>query len=680
MGDCCTPGMPDVAREVVAGTQEVGPCDCGGCGAGGENPARAATAIDECCGVEKEVRDFEADPLGPWWKDRALLPSVISGVFLLVGYILAWSGVALAPVVFQGVALVAGAWTFVPGAIRALWKGRVGVALLMTIAAVGAVALGHVGEAGALAFLFSLAETLEDRAMDRAQVGLRALLALIPDTARVSRDSVEQTILAKELEVGDLLIVGAGQRVATDGTVEDGQSALDTSAATGESIPVDVSPGATVAAGSINVGGGSLRVRASAAGTDNSLTQIVTLVEQAQAKKGVRARLADRIARPLVPLVLIAAVLVAVFGFIVGDPLTWIERALVVLVAASPCALAIAVPVTVISAIGAASKFGVVIKSGEAFEQLGAIRTIAFDKTGTLTRNQPSVVDMRTFGGFDPAEVIELAAAAESTSTHPLATAIVQAATRHPIPEAIEEVTGSGIIAGVRGQRVEVGNAKWLPLGGHSTQAAEMAELGMTVVAVRIDGVIAGLVGIRDELRPEASEAIADLRASGVDPVILTGDNRYTAAALARELGVEEVQAEQLPQDKAEAVAELVTQAPTAMVGDGINDAPALASATVGIAMGLTGSAAAIESADVAFTGTDLRLIPAALEQAKRGRRIMTLNIGLALAIIIALFPLALFGVLGLAGVVLVHEAAEVIVILNGTRAARRPIVLSTHT
>ncbi|HBS75060.1 MAG TPA: heavy metal translocating P-type ATPase, partial [Microbacterium sp.] len=324
----------------------------------------------------------------PWWRDPALLPSAIAGVTLLAGYLFEWSGVPVPALVLQGIALLAGAYTFVPGAIRRLLRGRLGVGLLMTIAAVGAVALGHVGEAATLAFLFSLAEALEDRAMDRAKEGLRALLALIPDSVRVSRLAGDVTIPAAEVRELDILVVGAGERVATDGVVVEGRSSLDTSAITGESIPVEVGPGSVVAAGSVN-GSATLRIEATADGRDNSLTQIVELVEQAHARKGERARLADRIARPLVPIVLIAAALVAVFGFIVGDPGLWIERALVVLVAASPCALAIAVPVTVISAIGSASKFGVVIKSGEAFEQFGTIRTVALDKTGTLTRNEP---------------------------------------------------------------------------------------------------------------------------------------------------------------------------------------------------------------------------------------------------------------------------------------------------
>jgi cation-transporting ATPase G len=601
-----------------------------------------------------------------------LLPSALSGVFLGAGYVFEWTGLPVPAVVLQWVALLAGAYTFVPGAIRRLLRGRLGVGLLMMIAAIGAVLLGHVGEAATLAFLFSLAEALEDRAMDRAKEGLRALLSLIPDTVRVSRLNGDVTIPAADVRELDILVVGAGERVATDGVVVEGRSSLDTSAVTGESIPVDVAPGDLVAAGSVN-GAATLRIEATADGRDNSLTQIVALVEQAHARKGDRARLADRIARPLVPAVLIAAAAIALFGFLIGDPGTWTERALVVLVAASPCALAIAVPVTVISAIGAASKFGVIIKSGEAFEQLGTIRAIALDKTGTLTRNAPVVVEVHPARGVARDELLAWAAAVEATSTHPLATAITAAAPSAPGAVEVLEDAGHGITGQVGGRTVRVGNARWLNAREHNETADYMAGQGMTVVVVEADGEIAGLIGVRDELRPESAETVQMLHAQGIDTVMLTGDNARTAHAIAREAGISDVRAEQLPKDKADAITALVATQPTAMVGDGINDAPALATATVGIAMGVKGSAAAIESADVAFTGHDLRLIPAALAHARRGRRIMTANIALALAIIIVLFPLALFGVLGLAGVVLVHEIAELIVIANGVRAARRP-------
>lgn len=651
----------------------------------GEGMSGEETSACGCsCGTPKPLFD-EPEEHGPWWKDTELMFPITAGVFCITAFILDHTVSPTAAFVCYWVALIAGGWTFIPGSLRQLVTGkgrsRMGVGLLMTIAAVGAVLLGHVGEAAALAFLFSISETLEDRAMDRAQQGLRALLSLMPNTARVVRDDVETTVPASEVQASDVLIVGAGERVATDGTVIAGQSWLDTSAITGESIPVGVSPGSSVSAGSVN-GSGTLRIQATSDGLDNSLTQIVRLVEQAQSAKGERARFADRIARPLVPAVLVASLLIVLFGFLVGDPATWTQRALVVLVAASPCAMAIAVPVTVISAVGAASKLGVVIKSGVAFEQLGTIQTVAFDKTGTLTENNPRVVATH----FVVDDALPMAAAVESASSHPLSRAIVAAAAEPGINNTdvaltahkVQEQPGRGLIGVVEGKRVRVGSPRWIPTDGTGELAdrvAEMSQAGMSVVVVEVDGTPAGVLGIRDELRPEAAAAVQALADQGMRSVMLTGDQEVTAQAIAAQAGIplDRVWAGQLPADKARVVAELVDKSPTAMIGDGINDAPALAAATVGIAMGVTGSDAAIESADVAFTGSDVRLIPVALAHARRGRRIMTGNIGLALAIIVGLFPLALFGVLGLAAVVLVHEVAEVIVIGNGLRAGRMP-------
>jgi len=651
----------------------------------GEGMSGEETSACGCsCGTPKPLFD-EPEEHGPWWKDTELMFPITAGVFCITGFVLDHTISPTAAFVCYWVALIAGGWTFIPGSLRQLVTGkgrsRMGVGLLMTIAAVGAVLLGHVGEAAALAFLFSISETLEDRAMDRAQQGLRALLSLMPNTARVVRDDVETTVPASEVQASDVLVVGAGERVATDGTVIAGQSWLDTSAITGESIPVGVSPGSSVSAGSVN-GSGTLRIQATSDGRDNSLTQIVRLVEQAQSAKGERARFADRVARPLVPAVLVVSLLIVLFGFLVGDPATWTQRALVVLVAASPCAMAIAVPVTVISAVGAASKLGVVIKSGVAFEQLGTIQTVAFDKTGTLTENNPRVVATH----FVVDDALPMAAAVESASSHPLSRAIVAAAaepgtnntdaalTAHEV----QEQPGQGLIGVVKGKRIRVGSPRWIPTDGAgelTDRVAEMSQAGMSVVVVEVNGTPAGVLGIRDELRPEAAAAVQALADQGMRSVMLTGDQEVTAQAIAARAGIpsDRVWAGQLPADKARVVAELVDNSPTAMIGDGINDAPALAAATVGIAMGVTGSDAAIESADVAFTGSDVRLIPVALAHARRGRRIMTGNIGLALAIIVGLFPLALFGVLGLAAVVLVHEVAEVIVIANGLRAGRMP-------
>nr|WP_230854301.1 cation-translocating P-type ATPase [Arthrobacter terrae] len=600
---------------------------------------------------------------------------IAAGLLLGIGYLLEWAARTPANTVVLALSLLAGASTFIPGAVRRLMRGRLGVGLLMTIAAVGAVLLGHVGEAAALAFLFSIAEALEDRALDKARHGLRSLLSLIPETATISRPAGQLVIPASEIRIRDVLVVRPGERVPTDAVVTSGRSSLDASAITGESIPVEVGPGDGVPAGAIN-GTGSLELEATADGRDNSLTTIVRLVESAQSRKGSRARMADRIARPLVPIVLLVAGLVALFGFLVGDPGTWSERALVVLVAASPCALAIAVPVTVISAIGAASRFGVVIKSGEAFEQLGAVELVAFDKTGTLTRNIPAVVAVETATGADDTQILGIAAALEAHSTHPLAAAILA---EHPAPLTVTDVRefpGQGIAGTLEDASVRVGSPRWVTPGPLASACERMESEGMTVIVVDINEIPAGLIGIRDELKPEAAAAISELNVQGITTVMLTGDNSRTAQALARDVGIGDYLAEQMPADKAAAIEARSFHQRTAMVGDGVNDAPALAAADVGIAMGATGSAAAIESADVAFTGTDLRLIPQALAHARRGRRIMAGNIALALAIIIVLFPLALFGVLGLAGVVLVHELAEVVVILNGLRAARGQAVL----
>ena len=627
--------------------------------------------MSSACGCEHEPAAEVEELDRPWLKDPELLLPIFSGVALCIGLALGWSGLATPATVLFWVGLLLGAYTFAPGAIRNLvTKRKLGIGLLMTISAVGAVILGYVGEAAALAFLYSIAEALEDKAMDRAQSGLRALLKLVPQTATVLRDGTAVEVAAKELMAGELMLVRPGERIATDGIIRSGRSSLDTSAITGESIPEEVAPGDEVPAGAIN-SAGVLEVQTTAAGTDNSLTTLVDLVEQAQAEKGDRARIADRIAQPLVPGVMILAVLVGVIGSLLGDPETWITRALVVLVAASPCALAISVPLTVVAAIGAASQFGVVIKSGAAFERLGGIRHLAVDKTGTLTRNQPEVTGVVPADGFDRAQVLTFAAAVEQQSTHPLAAAIAAAEPEAPAALDISEEAGHGIGGTVEGRRLLVGSPRWIDAGPLKGDVERMESEGQTCVLVTVDDTLAGAIGVRDELRPEVPEAVQTLRANDVEVSMLTGDNTRTARALAEIAGIDDVRAELRPEDKASIVAELSSKTPTAMIGDGINDAPALAGATVGIAMGATGSDAAIESADVAFTGHDLRLIPQALQHARRGSRIINQNIVLSLAIIIVLMPLAISGVLGLAAVVLVHEVAEVIVILNGLRAAQ---------
>ena len=618
--------------------------------------------------IEKPQDVHEGD--APWWKDREILLPVLSGISLLAGLVCQWLGVDTPALILFWVGLLLGASTFTPGAIRNLFQGKLGISLLMTISAVGAVILGYVAEAAALAFLYSIVEALEDKAMDRARNGLRALLKLVPDTATVLIDGSPVTIAAADLKVGQIRVVRPGERGATDALVKSGRSSVDTSAITGESIPVTVGPGDEVPAGAVNTSA-LLEVETTAAGGDNSLTTMVELVEKAQSEKGHRARIADRIARPLVPGVLILAGLVALLGSIFGDPELWITRALVVLVAASPCSLAISVPITVVAAIGSASKFGVIIKSGATFERFGDIKHVALDKTGTLTRNEPTVTAVVTTNDATEDEVLNLAAGLEQHSTHPLAQALTSGAPQ-PLPATdISEQAGQGVTGIINGASVAVGSPRWLDAGVLAERVDELEHQGMSVVMVHHHNSLIGAIGVRDELRAEVPEVIQTLTDQGITTTMLTGDNNHTAQALASQAGITNVRAQLRPQDKAAAIRELGVEETVAMIGDGINDSPALASAGVGIAMGATGSDAAIESADIAFTGNDLRLIPQALAHGRRGRRIMNQNIILSLLIIIALLPLALFGVLGLATVVLIHEVAEVLVILNGLRAAR---------
>ena len=630
-----------------------------------------------CGHDEPRNDDGELEEQGPdrLWEVSELRFAAIAGLFLIAGFIADLNDASGSVVTgLNAIALALGAWTFVPSTLKRLAKGKIGVGTLMTIAAVGAVILGEVAEAAALAFLYSISEGLEEYAVARTRRGLRALLSLVPAEATILRDGAQVSVAPAELAIGDLLLVRPGERVATDGALRTGRTALDVSALTGESVPVEAGPGDTVYAGSIN-GTGVLEVEVTTTAEDNSLARIVNIVEAEQSRKGNAQRLADRIAKPLVPGIMVLAALIAITGSLLGDPATWIERALVVLVAASPCALAISVPVTVVAAIGAASRIGALVKGGAALEALGRIRSVALDKTGTLTRNQPAVVDVATTPRHTREQVLDIAAALEARSEHPLARAILAVVPEHRDAENVEAVTGAGLTGTIDGRPARLGRPGWIPAGELAEPVTAMQEAGATAVLIEYDGAVIGAVAVRDDLRPEAPEVVARLRASGYQVAMLTGDNERTAAALAAQAGITDVHADLRPEDKSTIIRRLRESAPTAMVGDGVNDAPALATADVGIAMGAMGSDVAIETADVALMGEDLRHLPHTLTHARRARSIMLQNVGLSLVLIAILIPLAALGVLGLAAVVLVHEVAEIFVIGNGVRAGRvRPL------
>lgn len=643
---------------------------------------------DACCRDDDDAGVAETEEPARLWQVRELRAAAGAGLFLLAGLVGRFVGSPdIVVLVCDWAALLVGGYTFVPGTIRRLVKGQIGVGTLMTIAAVGATILGQVAEAATLAFLYSISEGLEEYSLARTRHGLRALLSLVPPEATVLRNGLTVVVSPAELVVGEVMLVRPGERVATDGIIASGRSALDNAALTGESVPVEAVPGDAVYAGAIN-GTGALEVEVTSTAQDNSLARIVRIVEQEQARKGTSQRLADRIAKPLVPAIMILATLIALVGSLLGEPRIWIERALVVLVAASPCALAIAVPVTVVAAIGAASRIGVQVKGGAALEALGAIRAVALDKTGTLTRNEPSVVDVAHTSGYTREQVLDLAAALEARSEHPLARAIIAAVKIPKQATEVEAVTGAGLIGQVDGATVRLGRPGWLQAGDLAARVTAMQQSGATAVLVEHDGKVIGAVAVRDELRPEAAEVVTRLRADGYTVAMLTGDNARTATALATAAGIDSVYADLRPEDKSAIISQLRLQRSTAMVGDGVNDAPALATADIGIAMGAMGADVAIETADVALMGQDLRHLPHALGHARRSRRIMLQNVGMSLALISVLIPLAAFGVLGLTAVVAIHELAEVLVIANGVRAGRvkplpalpvdRPAVAST--
>ncbi|GAB2906251.1 cation-translocating P-type ATPase [Rhodococcus aerolatus] len=683
-------GPGPAAPSVGFGTGPAAPCQDGSsCCPPAETGAASTTAErelpggdgcgDPTCSAPAAAPDSPARPL---WQARSVQLAALAGALWLASSAVQWAAGSTGPVA-SGLALgaiVAGGATFVPATLRALLRRRIGVGTLMTVAMVGAVALGQLNEAAMLAFLFSLAEALEDYAVDRTRRGLRALLDLVPARATVLRGGpdgpVETEVDPGELALDDVLVVKPGDRLATDGVVVLGRSTIDTSAVTGESMPTEVEPGQEVLAASIN-GGGVLQIRVTATTAENSLARVVHIVEEAQDRKGAAQRLAARVARPLVPTVFLAAAAIALLGSIVGDPATWIERALVVLVAASPCAFAIAVPVTVVAAIGSATRQGVLIKGGAALETLGSVRTVALDKTGTLTRNQPAVVAIEAAPGQDRSTVLAVAAALEAHSEHPLAGAVLAAQADAPAGPAgaahdVQALAGQGVAGVVDGVGARLGKPGMIDPGPLLDTVTTHQHAGATVVLVERGGELLGAIAIRDELRPEAHDVLGQLSAAGIRTAMLTGDNPRTAEFVARQAGIDEVHAELRPEDKATLIGELRGRGAVAMVGDGINDAPALATADVGIAMGAMGTDVAIETADVALMGESLTQLPRVLAHARRARRIMLQSLALSAAILVVLIPLAALGVLSLGTVIVTHELAEVLVIANGIRAGRR--------
>lgn len=581
-------------------------------------------------------------------------------------------------------AIVAGAYFFVREAIEELIQEReVGIELLMTIAIIAAAALGQWREASLVASLFSITEALEGFTIRRTRYAIRDLMARIPPRARVLRDGREVEVGIEDVAVGERVVIRPGENVPTDGVIREGASAIDQSAVTGESMPVERTIGEPVFAGTVN-GAGALVVETTRAARHNTVSRIVHLVEQAQAQKAATQQWVERFGRVYSPAVLLVAIGVGVIPAALGGNVTaWAIRAASFLVAASPCALAVATPVTLVAAIGGAAHRGVLIKGGNVLEGLARVRAVALDKTGTLTVGKLAVTAI-----YAPAlgdnELLRIAAAVEHRSEHPLGKAIVRAAEAAtltpPIAEDFTASVGAGVSARVDGRVVGIwkpaaATARALALGVDAERWMRIAEeRGETVVVVEAEGAFQGLIAIADTVRPDAALMIAALRDAGIERIVmLTGDNARTAKSIAGQVGIDEVHAELLPEDKVAKIVELTTRfGAVAMVGDGINDAPALATAAVGIAIGTGGSDAAIAAADVALVGADLARLVDVIRVSRRCRSIVRQNVGAALAIVGTLVVATFVIDLRMLAAVLTHEGSEIAIVLNGLRAALR--------
>jgi Cd2+/Zn2+-exporting ATPase len=625
---------------------------------------------------------LEANHEAPWHLEyRELIVSAIAGALLLAGWLLGLRHDAhVVSVALLAASLVIGGYYATRDAWQSIRERVLDIDVLMIVAAAGAAALGQWAEGALLLVLFSLGHALEHLAMDRARHAMGALADLAPKTALVVRDGAELELPVENLLRGDQVLVRPGQRIPADGKVLEGSSAVDQAAITGESMPVDKAAESLVFAGTVN-GEGLLRVEVSKLAKDSSLARMVQLVAEAQTDKSPTQRFVTKFEKVFVPLVLIGVLMLIAIPPFMGFPFAEsFYRAMAVLVAASPCALAIATPSAVLAAVARAARGGVLIKGGVHLENLRSLSVIAFDKTGTITTGKPSVTDVVVLHG-DEANLLATAASVESRSGHPLAQAVVQAARLRklewPAASDVQSVTGKGMHAVVSYAKVSIGNlrlfAEEVVPDAVREQVARLESLGKTTMLVRADGVFLGLLALADTARPGMPEVIARLALIGIrQTVMLTGDNEQVARAVAASVGITDVRAGLLPEDKLKVIDDLMHENKlVAMVGDGVNDAPAMARATIGIAMGGAGTDVALETADVALMADDLSRLPFAIALSRASHTVIQQNLWAAFGVVALLIPATLFGLASMGIAVVIHEGATVLVVLNALRLLR---------
>lgn len=643
----------------------------------------------------------EGVPPRPWIERHlAELATVGSGAFTALGSLLGWLGApqAAATAAFA-VAIVFGGLLVWRRAIVSLKARILDMNVLMSTAVFGAAALGEWGEGATVFFLYAVGGLLESRSLDRTRRSIRDLMDLAPSVARVSREGGFREMPVDELVVGDLVRVRPGERIALDGIITNGVTAVDEAAITGESVPAEKRPGDRVFAGTLNASG-LIDLEVTSVAADSTLSRIVYLVEEAQASRAPSQRFVDRFSAVYTPSVIVLAVLVAVvppllatlLGAEWGSAAEWFRRALVVLVVSCPCALVISTPVSIVSGITRASRDGVLVKGGAFLEAAAKVRAIAFDKTGTLTKGSPALFSVVGYGGMSRPEVLAAAAALEVHSNHPVARAVVAAfeagRAADESPEAtdrVDEVAGFTETPG-RGVAGVAGGVAWEVMSPEAARAAATMpadaeadvaaaeEAGVTALVLVREAVVVGVLGVADEVRPEAADALTRLKADGVEHlVMLTGDNERVAESVAARVGVTSVLSRLLPAAKTDAVRVLKERHGTvAMVGDGVNDAPALAAADIGIAMGAAGTDTALETADVALMRDDLNALVGFVSLGRRTMRVIAQNVTVSIGIKVVFLALALAGKATLWMAVFADTGVALLVILNGMRLLKR--------
>ena len=635
-----------------------------------------------------EGHDHAAVDPDAFWivRNWQLSLSLLSGLLLAIGFfgeqflgLPGWAALA-----FYLAAYLAGGLDLAKHTIPTVLRGKFDVEFLMLLGAVGAGILGEWAEGAFLLFLFSFGHALEHFAMESARNAISALGELTPKVARIKTAQGEREVPVEQLQVGQTVIVRPGDRVPVDGTIGHGRSAIDQSPITGESVPVEKEPGADVFAGSIN-GDGALEIEVTKLSSDSTIARVQKMVEEAQSQKSPSQTFTDRFEKIFVPCVLAVALLAAIVPPLAG----WLEwrdaifRAISTVVAASPCALALATPSAVLAGIARAAQNGVLIKGGVHLENLGTLGAIAFDKTGTLTRGKPEISDVVSVAGIEENELLSVAAAVETRSSHPLALAVVERAQELELslPDAgeLQTLKGRGVQAPVGAQLVRIGNAKMMDEAGIAlpeelrTRMHELGESGKPTMIVARDERVLGVLALADPIRDNSKSTLERLRAIGIETlVMLTGDNARVASHVAPQVGVTEFRADLLPENKVEALKSLMDKhGQVAMIGDGVNDAPALANATVGIAMGAGGTDVALETADVALMADDLSKLPFAVALSRQAKSIIRQNLWISLGVIAILVPSTLFGFARLSIAVIFHEGSTLIVVFNALRLLR---------